>query len=221
MRRICTDKDLKIFFADGKPHSIEEIEEHFKINRVVAYREMKRIKVLLAINKTGYYVLSGVRRFDRNGFFKVDDKVFFSGGTLSEALISLVSKSHSGMKLKELQKVVCTAVNVQLLNLVKRNKLYRHKFAGEYYYFSSDKKTRARQLEVRERQLAKPDRRLLLEQAETIPLELVIKILVTFIQNSDFSAKSIALSLLRRGEKTHTRMVEGVFAKYGICKKNS
>ena len=220
MRRICSDEDLKKIFKDGKPHSIEEIEEHFKISRVVAYREMKHIKALLAINKTGYYVLPGIRCFDRNGFFKVDDKVFFSGGTLSEALISVVSKSAAGMNLKALEKIVCTHANVQLLNLVKRNKLYRHKFAGEYYYFSADKQTRTRQLEVRERQFAIPDQSLILKQAEMIPLELIIKILLTFIQHPDFSPKSIALSLVRRGEKIGTRMVESVFSKYGLSKKN-
>ena len=175
MRRICIDQDLRSFFKDGKPHSIKEIEDHFEISRVVAYREMKRLNALLAVNKTGHFILSGSKRFDQNGFLKVDDMLFFSGGTLSDALISLVSKSHSGMKLKELQKVVCTNVNVQLLNLVKRNKLYRHKFAGGYYYFSMDKETRTRQLEVRERQFSKLDQRLILEQAQRIPLELVVR----------------------------------------------
>jgi hypothetical protein len=59
-----------------------------------------------------------------------------------------------------------------------------------------------------------------LKQIDEIPLELVIKILVTFIQNPDFSPKSIALSLVRRGENVRTRMVESVVANYSLCKKN-
>ena len=123
-----------------------------------------------------------------------------------QALICVVAKSYAGMTAKELQKLVGTNAKGQLLSLVKRNKLYRHKLAGKYIYFSAEKETRTRQLEVRERQLAKPDHRLILEQAQTIPLELVIKILLTFIQHPDFSPKSIALSLVRRGEKIGTKV---------------
>ena len=221
MNRICSDRELKDFFEDQKPHSAEEIKEHFKISKIVVYREMKRINAMPAINKTAFFLLSGSKRLDRNGFVKTDDMVFFSGGNLMQALICVVTKSHAGMTAKELQKLVGTNAKGQLLSLVKRNKLYRHKFAGEYYYFSAEKVTRTRQLEVRERQLARPHHLLMIEQAETIPLELVIKILVTFVRNPDFSPKSIALSLLRRGENVRTRMVESVFAKYDICKKNS
>jgi hypothetical protein len=125
VKRICTDQGIKNFFKDGRPHSIEEIEENFKINRLVAYNEMKRSKALIAINKTSYYVLPGTKKIDRNGFFKIEGKVFFSGGTLSKALVSLVSKSHSGMNLKELEKIVCTRIEIQLLNLTRKGKLYR------------------------------------------------------------------------------------------------
>ena len=220
VKRICTDEGIKKLFKDGIPHSIEEIEEHYNIRRLVAYQEMKRSKALIAINKTSYYVLPGTKRFDRNGFFKIEDKVFFSGGTLSKALVCLVLRSHSGMSLKELEKIVCTRIEIQLLNLTRKGILYRQKFDGKYYYFSSDKEIGKRQLEVREREFRKVDHNLLLKQIEEIPLELIIKILLTFIQHPDFSPKSIALSLVRRGEKISTTVVECVFNKYGVCKKN-
>ncbi len=220
MKRICTDQELKKKISDGKPHSIREIGDHFRICEAVVFREMKRIKALPAINKTGCFVLLGTRRFDRNGFFSIEGKVFFSGGDLSKALIALVSKSHSGMKTKELEKKVDINSKVQLLNLVKKGKLYRQEFGGKYYYFSSDKEIGKRQIEVREREFRKVDDSLLLKQIDEIPLELIIKILLTFIQHPDFSPKSIALSLVRRGEKIGARVVECVFSKYGLCKKN-
>ena len=220
MKRLCTDQGIKNFFKDGRAHSIEEIKEHFNISRLIAYREMKRSNALLAINKTSFYVLPGTKDFDRNGFFKIEDKVFFSGGSLSDALVSLVSKSHSGMNLKDLEKSVCIRTEIQLLNLTRKGKLSRQKFGGKYYYFSSNKEIGKRQLELREREFRKFDPRLLGKQIENIPLELIIKILLTFIQHPDFSPKSIALSLVRRGEKIGTRMVESVFSKYGLCKKN-
>jgi len=220
MRRICTDQELRHFLADGKPHSIIEIKDHFSISEAVVFREMKRIKALPSINKTGCFVLLGNRRFDQNGFFRTENKVFFSGGDLSNALIALVSKSHSGMKTKELEKKVGINSVVQIFNLVKKGRLCRQKVDGKYYYFSSDREIGKRQLEVREREFRKFDYNLLLKEIEDIPLELIIKILVTFIQHPDFSSKSLTLSLVRRGEKIGTRMVECVFRKYGLCKKN-
>ena len=220
MRRRCTDQGLKDFFNDGKPHHVEELEKRFKISRIVVYREMGRIQALRSINKTGYYILQGGRRFNRNGFFKVDDKVFFSGSNLSEALVHLVSKSCSGMNLRELRKTVCVPVEVQLLNLTQKGRLYREKFGGEYYYFLPDKDRGMGQVERRRAECRKTNDHLILEQLQTVPLELVIKILLTFIHHPDFTPKSIALSLLRRGEKVGTEMVEAVFAKYGLCKKN-
>ena len=220
MKRICTDQGLKDLFNDGKPHHVGELEKHFKISRIVAYREMRRIQALRSINKTGYYILPGCRRFDRNGFFKVDDKVFFSGGDLSEALVHLISKCRSGMNFRELKKAVCVPVEVQLLNLTQKRRLYREKFRGEYYYFSPDKEIGTRQVERRRAEFRITDDSLILEQLQTVPLELVIKILLTFIHHPDFTPKSIALSLLRRGEKVGTQVVEAVFAKYGLSKKN-
>jgi len=220
MKRICTDQGLKDFFNDGKPHHVGEMEKCFKVSRIVVYREMKRLGALRSINKTGFYLLQGVRRFDRNGFFKVDDKVFFSDGDLSDALVHLVLKSASGMNRRELKKIVCTPVEVQLLNLIQKGQLYREKFGGEYYYFLSDEKIGVRQWERRRNEFKKADDRLIVEQLQTVPLELVIKILLTFIHHPDFTPKSIALSLLRRGEKIGTGMVEAVFSNYGLCKKN-
>ena len=96
MKRLCTDPDLKDFFKDGKPHSIEEVKDHFKVSRIVAYRELKRIKAFRSINKTSYYLLPRIGHSTRNGLLKVEEKVFFSGGDLSDALVRLIAKSIQG-----------------------------------------------------------------------------------------------------------------------------
>jgi len=220
MRRLCTDQDLKDFFRDGKPHTIKEIQDHFNVSRIVAYREMKRIKAFRSINKPGYHMLPGTGHSTRNGLLKVEEKVFFSGGDLSDALVRLIAKSHSGMSAKDLEAKVCTNPRVQLLNLSQKGRIYREKFGGCYLYFSAEKQGRDRQLKRRQAQFGKPDAPPISDQLETLPLELVIKILLTFIQHPDFSSKSIALSLVRRGETIATGMVEAVFVKYGLSKKN-
>ena len=124
------------------------------------------------------------------------------------------------MNFRELKKAVLAPVEVQLLNLTKKGRLHREKLRGEYYYFSADKNLGARQIERRRAEFKRTEAPMIVEQLQPIPLELVIKILLTFIHHPDFTPKSIALSLLRRGEKVGTRVVEAVFSKYGLCKKN-
>ena len=165
-------------------------------------------------------MLPGTGHSSRNGLLKVEEKVFFSGGDLSAALVALIAKSLSGMSAKELEKKVCTNPKVQLLNLSKKGRIYREKFGGSYLCFSPEKEDRERQLKRRQVQFGKVEGPGILDQLETLPLELVIKVFLTFIQHPDFSCKSIALSLARRGEKIATEMVEAVFAKYGLSKKN-
>ncbi len=220
MRRLCTDQEIKKFFQDGKAHRIEEIKAHFNVSRIVAYREMKRIKAFRSINKTGYYILPGTGHFTRNGLLKVEEKVFFSGGDLSAALVSLIEKSHSGMSAQDLEGKVCTNPRVQLLCLSQKGRIYREKFGGSYLYFSSEKHHRERQLKRRQAEFRKPEAPPVSDQLETLSLELIIKVLLTFIHHPDFSSKSIALSLVRRGEKIATEIVEAVFVKYGLSKKN-
>lgn len=221
MRRLCTEQTLKNFFIVGKPHSIEEIRNHFNTSRIVAYREMVRIKALRSINKTGYYILPQPGNSTRGGLLRIEEKVFFAAGGLKEALVHLIAKSTSGMTAKDLEGKVGTNPRVQLLNLSQKGRVYREKFGGSFAYFSPDTQERKRQLDRRRAKFKRDYNPGIPDHLDTLPLELIIKILLTFIQHPDFSPKSIALSLVRRGERITTRLVESVFVKYGLCKKNS
>jgi len=219
MRRLCADQDLKDFFRDGKPHRIEDIKDRFNVKKIVAYREMKRIKALRSINATGYFILPWRAPSTQDEFVKIEGKVFFSGGDLSEALIYLITKSRAGLTAKDLERKVGTNPRVQLLNLIQKHRVYREKFGGSYIYFSHDKEQRKRQLEPRQAKYKKKSSPPISDPLETLPLELIIKILLTFIRHPDFSPKSAALSLVRRGEKITSAMVESVFLKYELYKK--
>ena len=220
MRRLCADQDIKDFFNDRKPHSIEEIKQKFTVRRIVAYREMNRMKALRSINKTGYYILPGNDHPTRSGFLNIEGKVFFSGGDLSDALVHLITKSYTGMTSKDLERKVCTNPKVQLLNLSQKQRVYREKFGGSYVYFSPDKEPRKHQLDRRQAEFKTRYAPSIPDPLGTLPLELIIKILLTFIRHPDFSPKSIALSLVRRGERITSGMVESVLVKYDLCKKN-
>lgn len=221
MRRICSDDELGNFFRDGKPHRVEELKNRFGISVAVVYRELKRLGAVPALNMPGFYALPGTRRCDRDGLFRIDDAVFFSGGNLPGALISIVSKSSSGITVRELEKKVKTTSKVQLFSLVRGGRLKRRKFKGEYYYFSADEETGKRQLEECEKRFNNYSQDQLLEQLKNVPLMTVVMVLVTHIKHPGFNAKSIALSLTRRGTSVTTEKVKAVFEKYDLAKKNS
>lgn len=220
MRRLCEDEKLRGFFRDGLPRSVSEVGKQFNLSVPVAYNELRRLKALVALNRPGVYVLPKVRRTDRDGFFKVGDAVFFSGGNLPRALEALVSGSSSGMSVRAIEKKVLTNAKVQLLSLVSAGKLKRRKAGGEYRYFSSDPKIRKLQEDACKNEFSDSERTRCLELAEKIPLEDVLKILVTHIRNPKFSPKGVALSLIRSGAEIRTEKVKAVFEKYDIAKKN-
>ena len=220
MKRICGDEELRFYFGDGTPRDVSEMAKHFNVSVAVAYKELNRLKAMVALNKPGLYVLPQARRTGRNGFFTVGEAVFFSGGNLPRALESLVCRSPSGMSVREIEKIVLTNAKVQLLHLVGAGKLKRRKVGGEYRYFSPAPGIGKNQEDASRNGLGDLERARYMEQAEKIPIEDVLKILITHIRNPNFSIKGIALSLLRRGVDIRTEKVRAVFEKYDIAKKN-
>jgi hypothetical protein len=220
MKRICEDGELRAFFGDGAPHHIHEVAGRFNVSTPVAYHELRCLKALVALNKPGLYVLPGIRRPGRNGFFAVGEAVFFSGGNLPLAVESLVAGSKSGASAREIERTVRTNAKAQLLRLVKAGKMSRRKVGGEYRYFSSAPEVRKRQEAACQKESGGREAARRLEQAEEIPLADVLKILLTHIRNPRFSPKGIALSLLRRGVAIRTEQVRAVFEKYDLAKKN-
>ncbi len=124
------------------------------------------------------------------------------------------------MSVREIEKIVLTNAKVQLLHLVGAGKLKRRKVGGEYRYFSPAPGIGKNQEDASRNGLGDLERARYMEQAEKIPIEDVLKILITHIRNPNFSIKGIALSLLRRGVDIRTEKVRAVFEKYDIAKKN-
>lgn len=220
MQRICDDVELKKFFDDGRTRTVEELRSVFHLSVSVAYRELKRLNAAVALNKPGHYALRGFRRVDGNGFFKIGELLFYSKGGLPRALSSLVSKSPAGMTVPELEKIVLTNAKVQLLKLVESKQISRKKIEGKYHYFSCSEEIAAIQKKTRDELSGNSDLALIMEKAESVPLSLVVRILIVIIKHPEFSPKSIALSLARRGADATTEKVKAVFAKYDLGKKN-
>lgn len=221
MKRICNDGNLKEFFRDGLTRTAGELRNHFDLSMSVAYRELKRLNAVPALNKPGHYTLPGFHRMDSNGLFRISGLVFSSKGTLPQTLSFLVENSPAGMTVIGLEKIVKTNAKVQLLNLVKSGKLTRQKIEGEYHYFSSSEEIAMLQKREYEKLSENSGRTLIMETAKSVSLSLVVQILIAFIKHPEFTPKSIALSLVRRGADITTEKVKAVFEKYDLTKKNS
>ena len=221
MKRICNDGNLKEFFGDDLTRTAEELRNHFDLSMSVAYRELKRLNAVPALNKPGHYTLPGFHRMDSNGLFRISGLVFSSKGTLPQTLSFLVEDSSAGMTVAELEKIVKTNAKVQLLNLVKSGELTRQKIEGEYRYFSISKERAMLQKREYEKLSGNLEKMLIMGKVNSVSLSLVVQILIAFIKHPEFTPKSIALSLSRRGRDITTEKVKAVFEKYDLAKKNS
>lgn len=220
MGAVC-DSEFKDYFADGISRTVEEVTGRFGVSRATAFRKLKKCGALTSINGDGrYYILPPEGGFNRYGLATVDGKVFFRGGNLIKAVVHMVDASRSGMTAAELGRLAGTNVQLQLLDLSGKGRLWRKRHGREYCYFSADGPRRKIQLEARNPSGGKPDIPGRLEGETPESMREIIMILLAYLSHPRFSPKSIALSLLRRGVDIRTEKVKAVFEKYDIVKKN-
>ena len=209
------------FFRNMAMRTVGEMMNQFNCSRVTAFRYLKEGSFLTSVNCRGQYHMSGVGiKFNRYGLYKRDGKVFSSHGNLLETITVLASSSTSGVTVSEISRIVGTNVNMQCQELFKNGILYRERYGREYCYFSGDTMKRDQQLTLKNTTM-NTDLDSTLQKETFDSLREVIRILITFIAHPEFSPKSIALSLTRRGIGITTESVKAVFEKYGLAKKNS
>jgi predicted house-cleaning noncanonical NTP pyrophosphatase (MazG superfamily) len=203
-----------------------EIMVKFALGHGAVKANFNKLGTLTSFNCKGqYYILPEEHSFDESGLLFIGDAGFFKGGNLLAAICHLVEISDSGLGARELDKMLKTSTHSQLPKLYRSGRLQRE-LAGDraghgYIYFSLEK-TRfeaqhAAYFSVKE------EVQDVVEAEEIVPEELpdVVEVLLTLISHPDFSAKSIALSLQRRGRKVSFDFVQRTFLQYGLSKKNS
>jgi hypothetical protein len=163
--------------------------------------------------------------FDPTGFARIGKMLFYRGGNQLAALVRYVECSEAGCGLRECKGFFAANVTKQLLALVKTGRLRREKRDGVFVYFSADESRCSEQQKAR--QHAEEDATTHLTVAEMLvredkeSLELLVKVLLTCLAHPQFNAKSVALSLARRGESICTAWVREMFERFDIVKKGS
>ena len=211
---------MKVFFKDKQLRTVGEVMKKFNCSRGTVFRHFREGEFLTSINFRGQYHISATGvKFNRYGLYKRNGKVFSSHGNLLETITWLISNSSSGMSVSEISRIVETDVNMQCQDLFKKGLVHREKYGKGYCYFSIEAIKRRQQLTIKNTTGKESlNSAILKETLES--LRNVVMILVTFINNPEFSPKSIALSLSRRGMDMTTEKVKAVFEKYDLAKKN-
>ena len=154
----------------------------------------------------------------------IGDVGFYEGGNLLAAICHLVENSSQGLGARELDRALKTTTHTQLPTLFRTGRLQRepavNRAGNAYIYFSVDPEKSQVQRDAYFSPPEPPEEEPQVE-LESDELPDVIEVLLTLLSHPEFSAKSVALSLQRRGLKISNGFTRRVFQKYGLLKKNS
>lgn len=226
MAQKATDRDFKDLFRSGKPFRIADIATRLRTSRATARRCMARHGTFTSVNGGGRHcALPSMCRFDPGGFCRIGELLFFRDGNQQDAVCRYVDLSEGGVKAADASEFFGVSMTMQLLRLSRIGRLRRETRGGSLVYFSASDERCAEQHGHRRRTEAERGARLtvgeMLAGKDRESLELLVKVLLTCLAHPGFSAKSIALSLVRRGESVCAAQVRMMFEQFGLVKKTS
>jgi hypothetical protein len=229
--RRVTAEEFRAQFAGGAPVRIAGLAAALGVDRSTVARLMRRHGTLTSINAdAAWCVLPERCGFDRLGFWETGGVRFFRDGNQRDAIVQVVEASEAGLELPAVSAAVGSRAAVQALGLARASRVQREVWDGRYVYFAADGATAGRQKAAREAARCAAGgpapvpaeslgEALARESRET--LELLVKVLLTCLRHPGFSPKGVALSLLRRGERTCTAQVAELLRRFGAGGKNS
>jgi len=224
-----SSEEFRSLFSNGKPVRISRMVEILGVDRSTVTRQMRKHGTLTSINRNAAFcVLAEMCGFDEAGFCRFGETRFYRDGNQRDAICRLVCRSGEGMDLPEINAAMGSKMAMQVLNLVRDGRLQRRKCNARFVYFAADSDTSEGQIRQREggcEQTAPlpPEESLgqFLAEESRESIELLVKVLLTCLRHPHFSAKSVALSLIRRGERTSTEQVRELFEQFALRGKNS
>ena len=205
---------------------ISDILAEFSLSQASVSKYLTTLGVLKSYNlKRQYCILPEDKKFDEQGFLVIGDVRFFKGGQLLDAVCDLVEKSPAGLGARELDKILKTSTHSQLPKIFRRGRLQRDpaqdRAGNAFIYFSADNSKAKVQREALLESRTAPDAIVEVPEEPLGNDELpdVIEVILTLIKHPDYNAKSISLSLQRRGKKIGMDFVSRALLQYDLSKK--
>lgn len=133
---------------------------------------------------------------------------FSRAGSLTHALVDLITRSSTGMSAEQLgTKLRCRCHSV-LVQLCRQARLQRHRIGSSYIYFAPDPGIAAVQRQTTESLADVP-----------LPAEIAVLILVEYIRRPDSSFEQLAKAISRdRGVIVRAAQIERLFDRHGLKK---
>lgn len=158
-----------------------------------------------------WYTLSSIPRFNQDGLWFYEDIGFSQSGNLTNTLVDLATASPAGMTAEELgEKLRCRCHSV-LVQLCRRGRLRRQKIGRCHRYFAATDESASEQLQVISAQA---------KNAELLPAEIAVFVLVEFIHHPNYSCKRLAEALARKKNVVvQAARIQSLFEQHGIKKK--
>ena len=152
MQTLHTQK-IEDLISSKKIVTLCQIKECINASRMTIIRHLRKLSYLTSYSHKGkYYTLRSVPKFSEKGLWSCGPVHFSKYDTLINTCHHFVNTSESGYSAKELQDKLHVNVKLSLIQLYKRNDLYREKCKGEYVYFNKYFPRQKQQLFIRHSQ---------------------------------------------------------------------
>lgn len=155
-----------------------------------------------------WYTLASIPHFGRQGLWFHQDIGFSRAGSLTNTLITLVSKSSAGMTAEILGQTLRCRCHSVLVKLVRQDRLQRQKHGRSYVYLAPDDQTAGFQFQA-------------IQKAEAIvlPAEIAVLILAEYIRNPKTGFGKLAKTIAKHtGVRIEVGQIKALFDQHGLKK---
>jgi hypothetical protein len=218
---LSTDESRQQLIDFFRRQGIADLQTLFTVlktqSRMTIFRRLSTMGYFSSYSDAGrYYTLRDVPQFDADGLWRYQGVGFSRFGSLKSTVEHMVVEADAGRTHNELHVRLQVRVHNSLLDLVRKKRIGREQFAGQYLYVNPDAKIAARQIARRGQQEA-------ILAAAPLPPSLVIEVLVDLIQGAAVHTDPnlVAARLATRGISASPEQVDAVFRKYGVKKTTS
>ena len=176
------------------------------------FRDLVKVGYLTSYSHTArYYALKQTPEFNEDGLWEWNGVLFSKWSTLRATIAHMVNEAPAGQTHAELQVKVRLRVHDTLHDLLTAKEIARIKPGSCFVYVSVD--TETAQAQIRQREIA--------ESVPPTPVEpqIVIGILLAFIEHPEEGVPQLAVRLRRRG--VTQEQVDKVFRLYELEKKTA
>jgi len=217
-------EDILEMFKEQKVMTLSTLSGKAKCSGKTILRRLKEHGYYTSYNMNGkYYTIPEIAAFDEHGFWKYGDVYFNKFEGLREIMKRMIESSEMGSAVDELNKTLNVNCGSHVMKFVREGVIARRKYGSFYVYFSTDKKKQDSQVEKREQHIMANEIPELDEylSIQKIDEKLVINVLIEFINNRKATPEEITDILKNKNILTKKEIVEEIFRRYDLFKKQT